>query len=33
MIVYNGQVRPRSKDYGPAYLGYRCVKQPTGDEE
>jgi hypothetical protein len=28
MIVYNGKVWPRSKDYGPAYLGFRCVKQP-----
>ena len=28
MIVYNGKVWPRAKDYGPAYLGFRCVKQP-----
>jgi hypothetical protein len=28
MIVYNGQVWPRSKQFGPDYLGFRCVKQP-----
>jgi hypothetical protein len=27
IIVYDGQVWPRSKQFGPAYLGYRCVKQ------
>ena len=26
MIVYDGQVWPRAKDFGPAYLGFRCVK-------
>jgi hypothetical protein len=26
IIVYNGQVWPRSKQFGPAYLGFRCVK-------
>ena len=26
IIAYDGQVWPRSKDFGPAYLGYRCVK-------
>ena len=28
MIAYDGQVWPRAKDFGPAYLGFRCVKQP-----
>ena len=28
MIVYNGQVWTRSKQFGPDYLGFRCVKQP-----
>jgi hypothetical protein len=28
IIVYDGKVWPRSKDFGPAYLGFRCVKQP-----
>ena len=28
IIVYDGKVWPRSKGFGPAYLGYRCVKQP-----
>jgi hypothetical protein len=28
IIVYNGEVWPRSKQYGPAYLGFRCVKPP-----
>lgn len=28
IIAYNGKVWPRSKDYGPAYLGFRCVKLP-----
>jgi hypothetical protein len=27
IIVYDGKVWPRSKDFGPAYLGFRCVKQ------
>lgn len=26
MIVYDGKVWPRDKSFGPAYLGYRCVK-------
>jgi len=26
IIVYDGKVWPRSKDFGPAYLGFRCVK-------
>ena len=26
MIVYDGKVWPRVKQYGPAYLGFRCVK-------
>jgi len=26
IIVYDGRVWPRAKDYGPAYLGFRCVK-------
>jgi hypothetical protein len=29
IIVYDGRVWPRSKDFGPAYLGFRCVKQPN----
>ena len=28
MIVYDGQVWPRTKQFGPAYVGYRCVKEP-----
>jgi hypothetical protein len=28
MIAYDGKVWPRAKDFGPAYLGFRCVKQP-----
>lgn len=28
MIAYNGKVWPREKQYGPAYLGFRCVKSP-----
>jgi hypothetical protein len=28
IIVYDGQVWPRSKQFGPAYLGFRCVKEP-----
>jgi len=28
IIVYDGKVWPRSKQFGPAYLGFRCVKQP-----
>jgi hypothetical protein len=26
MIVYDGKVWPRTKQFGPAYLGFRCVK-------
>jgi hypothetical protein len=26
IIVYDGRVWPRSKQYGPAYLGFRCVR-------
>lgn len=28
IIVYDGKVWPRSKLLSPAYLGFRCVKQP-----
>jgi hypothetical protein len=28
IIVYDGKGWPRSKDFGPAYLGFRCVKSP-----
>jgi hypothetical protein len=28
IIVYDGRVWRRDKDYGPAYLGFRCVKEP-----
>ena len=28
MIVYDGEVWSRSKDFGPAYLGFRCVRLP-----
>ena len=28
IIVYDGNVWPRSKDFGPDYLGFRCVRQP-----
>ena len=31
IIVYDGQVWPRSKQFGPAYLGFRCVKQPPAN--
>jgi hypothetical protein len=27
IIVYDGKVWPRAKQFGPAYLGFRCVKQ------
>jgi len=27
IIAYDGKVWPRSKQFGPAYLGYRCVKK------
>ena len=26
IIVYDGKVWPRAKDFSPAYLGFRCVK-------
>jgi hypothetical protein len=28
IIVYDGKVWPRAKQFAPAYLGFRCVKQP-----
>jgi hypothetical protein len=28
IIAYDGKVWPRSKAFGPAYLGFRCVKTP-----
>ena len=28
IIVYDGKVWPRAKAFGPAYLGFRCVKPP-----
>jgi hypothetical protein len=28
IIVYDGKVWPRSKQFGPDYLGYRCVRDP-----
>lgn len=28
IIAYDGQVWPRTRQFGPAYLGFRCVKQP-----
>lgn len=28
IIVYDGVVWPRSKDFGPDYLGFRCVRSP-----
>jgi hypothetical protein len=28
VIVYDGKVWPRTKQFSPAYLGFRCVKQP-----
>jgi hypothetical protein len=28
IIVYDGKVWSRAKDFGPAYLGFRCVKRP-----
>jgi hypothetical protein len=28
IIVYDGKVWPRSKQFGPDYLGFRCVKEP-----
>jgi hypothetical protein len=31
IIAYDGEVWPRSKQFGPAYLGFRCVKPPPAD--
>ena len=31
IIVYDGKVWPRSKQFGPAYLGFRCVRRPLAD--
>ncbi len=31
VIAYDGEVWPRSKEFGPAYLGFRCVKAPAAD--
>ena len=28
IVVYDGKVWPRAKQFGPAYLGFRCVKTP-----
>jgi hypothetical protein len=28
IIVYDGKVWPRGKSFGPAYLGFRCVREP-----
>jgi hypothetical protein len=28
IIVYDGKVWPRAKQFSPAYLGFRCVRQP-----
>jgi hypothetical protein len=28
IIVYDGEVWPRAKRLGPAYLGFRCVRDP-----
>ena len=25
IIIYDGEIWPRLKDFGPDYLGYRCV--------
>jgi hypothetical protein len=30
IIVYDGKVWPRPKQFSPDYLGFRCVKQPQG---
>jgi hypothetical protein len=32
IIVYDGKVWPRAKDFGPAYLGFRCVRTTEGTE-
>jgi hypothetical protein len=31
IIAYDGEVWPRPKDFGPAYLGFRCVKDQETD--
>jgi len=31
IIVYDGKVWLRAREFGPAYLGFRCVKQPPID--
>ena len=31
IIVYDGEVWPRAREFGPAYLGFRCVKAPAAD--
>jgi hypothetical protein len=31
IIVYDGEVWPRAKQFSPAYLGFRCVKAPPAD--
>jgi hypothetical protein len=28
IVVYDGKVRARAKDLGPAYLGFRCAREP-----
>lgn len=28
IIVYDGKVWPRAKELRPAYLGFRCVREP-----
>jgi hypothetical protein len=28
IIAYDGGVWPRGKDFSPAYLGFRCVREP-----
>jgi hypothetical protein len=31
IIVYDGKVWPRAKEFGPAYLGFRCVRGAASD--
>ncbi len=33
IIVYDGEVWPRAKRFGPAYLGFRCVRTTEGTEQ
>ncbi len=33
MVVYDGKVWPRAKQFSPDYLGFRCVKQPYPPSE